>query len=51
MALEVLVNISEEDHLLDLAVALIVELMAIGHETVKQETGKTSVIAVEREDI
>lgn len=51
MALEVLVNISEEDHLLDLAVALIVELMAIGRETVKQETGKTSVIAVEREDI
>ncbi|URE10491.1 splicing factor [Musa troglodytarum] len=46
VALEVLVNISDEDHLLDLAVASIVELMAIGHETVKQETGKTNAAGV-----
>lgn len=49
MDLEVLVTMQEEDLLLVLAAASIVELMGTGLVTAKQETGKTGVIAVERE--
>lgn len=51
MVLEVLGNIWEEALRLDQAVALIVELMAIGLETAKLETGRTNVIAVVKEVI
>ncbi|KAG1337951.1 putative glucuronokinase 1 [Cocos nucifera] len=51
VVLEVLGNIWEEALLLDQAVALIVELMAIGLETAKLETGRTNVIAVVKEVI
>lgn len=45
------VTMVAEDHHLDQAGALIVELMATGLEIVKQVTGRTSVTAVESEAI